>query len=94
MTGTGYPDPVDFPLQQVVLRLADAEPGATLRQGAIGIFEVKGPNVSTGYRRMPEKAASEFQSVSLLVTGYLGKIDERDYVHIVGRGKDLIITGV
>jgi malonyl-CoA/methylmalonyl-CoA synthetase len=54
---------------------------------------VRGPNVFKGYWRNPEKTAAEFRADGFFITGDLGKIDERGYVHIVGRGKDLIITG-
>jgi malonyl-CoA/methylmalonyl-CoA synthetase len=57
------------------------------------MIEVRGPNVFKGYWRMPEKTAAEFAPDGFFITGDLGKIDERGYVHIVGRGKDLIITG-
>ncbi len=57
------------------------------------MIEVKGPNVFQGYWRMPEKTAAEFKVDGFFVTGDLGKVDRDGYVHIVGRGKDLIITG-
>ena len=57
------------------------------------MIEVRGPNVFKGYWRMPEKTKAEFRHDGFFITGDLGKIDERGYVHIVGRGKDLIITG-
>ena len=57
------------------------------------MIEVKGPNVFKGYWRMPEKTAAEFREDGFFITGDLGKIDAQGYVHIVGRGKDLIITG-
>ena len=62
-------------------------------QGEVGVIEVKGPNVFKGYWRMPEKTAAEFRPDGFFITGDLGKIDERGYVHIVGRAKDLIISG-
>ena len=52
-----------------------------------------GPNVFPGYWRMPDKTAAEFRADGFFITGDVGKIDERGYVHIVGRAKDLIITG-
>ncbi|MGL4494366.1 MAG: malonate--CoA ligase [Beijerinckiaceae bacterium] len=84
---------VGFPLPGVDLRVADPESGKILPQGEIGVIEVKGPNVFKGYWRMPEKTAAEFRADGFFISGDLGRIDERGYVHIVGRGKDLIITG-
>ncbi len=91
--GDRVPGTVGFPLPGVALRIAEPETGAILPQGEIGMIEVKGPNVFKGYWRMPEKTASEFRADGFFITGDLGKVDERGYVHIVGRGKDLIITG-
>jgi malonyl-CoA/methylmalonyl-CoA synthetase len=84
---------VGFPLSDVALRIADPETGRLLGTGEIGMIEVKGPNVFKGYWRMPEKTEAEFRPDGFFITGDVGKIDERGYVHIVGRGKDLIITG-
>ncbi len=84
---------VGFPLPGVALRIAAPETARVLPQGEIGVIEVKGPNVFKGYWRMPEKTAAEFRSDGFFITGDLGRIDERGYVHIVGRGKDLIISG-
>ena len=84
---------VGFPLPGVALRVADPETGAALADGEIGVIEVKGPNVFSGYWRMPEKTAAEFRKDGFFITGDLGKVDDRGYVHIVGRGKDLVISG-
>ena len=84
---------VGFALPDVSLRIADPETGAVLPDGEIGVIEVKGPNVFAGYWRMPQKTAAEFRADGFFITGDLGRIDERGYVHIVGRGKDLIISG-
>jgi malonyl-CoA/methylmalonyl-CoA synthetase len=84
---------VGFPLPDVEIRIADAESGQALAQGETGILEVRGPNVFPGYWRMPEKTKAEFRSDGFFITGDVAKIDERGYVHIVGRAKDLIITG-
>ena len=81
------------PLITLKFRIVDPETGAPVTPGAVGIIEVKGPNVFKGYWNMPEKTAQEFRPDGFFITGDLGKIDERGYVHIVGRGKDLIITG-
>lgn len=84
---------VGFPLPGVALRVVDPETGAPLGPEEVGMIEVKGPNVFKGYWRMPEKTAAELKVDGFFITGDLGKIDRDGYVHIVGRGKDLIITG-
>ena len=84
---------VGFPLPGVSLRVVDPETGAALPRGEIGMIEVKGPNVFKGYWLMPEKTAAEFRPDGFFITGDLGTIDDKGYVRIVGRGKDLIISG-
>lgn len=84
---------VGFPLPGVSLRVVDPESGAKLAADEIGMIEVKGANVFKGYWRMPEKTAAEFKADGFFITGDLGKVDARGYVHIVGRGKDLVISG-
>ncbi len=84
---------VGLPLPGVALRVVDPDAGARLPAGEIGMIEVKGPNVFAGYWRMPEKTASEFRADGYFITGDLGVVDARGYVSIVGRGKDLIISG-
>ncbi|MGD9479488.1 malonate--CoA ligase [Shinella sp. G-2] len=84
---------VGFPLPGVSLRVTDPETGKTLPDGETGMIEVKGPNVFKGYWKMPAKTAAEFRLDGFFITGDLGKIDARGYVHIVGRGKDLVISG-
>ena len=84
---------VGQPLPGVDLRVIDPDNGKTLGPDQIGMIEVKGPNVFKGYWRNPEKTKAEFNDDGFFITGDLGKIDARGYVHIVGRGKDLIITG-
>jgi len=83
---------VGFPLPGVQLRVC-GDDGAELPVGEIGGIQVKGPNVFKGYWRMPEKTAEEFTADGFFKTGDVGKIDERGYVTIVGRSKDLIISG-
>ncbi|MBY0135962.1 malonate--CoA ligase [Paracoccus yeei] len=84
---------VGMPLPGVQIIVTDPETGAELPQGEIGMIEVRGPNVFKGYWQMPEKTAAELRENGFFITGDLGKFDERGYLHIVGRGKDLIITG-
>ncbi|EHK58670.1 malonate--CoA ligase [Allomesorhizobium alhagi] len=84
---------VGFPLPGVDLRIADPDTGAPLARGETGMIEIRGPNVFKGYWRMPEKTAAEFRADGFFITGDLGLVDNRGYVHIVGRGKDLVISG-
>ncbi len=91
--GDRVPGAVGFPLPGVSVRVTDPETAKELARDSIGMIEVKGPNVFKGYWRMPEKTAAEFRSDGFFITGDLGKIDARGYVHIIGRGKDLVISG-
>ncbi len=84
---------VGFPLPGVELKVCDPGNGAELDQGEIGVLEVRGPNVFQGYWQMPEKTAEELREDGFFITGDLGMIDADGYVQIVGRGKDLIISG-
>ena len=84
---------VGFPLPGVSLRIAEPASGRELAPGEIGVIEIKGPNVFKGYWRNPEKTKSEFRGDGFFITGDLGRIDERGYVHILGRDKDLVISG-
>jgi malonyl-CoA/methylmalonyl-CoA synthetase len=83
---------VGFPLPGVGLRIRD-DKGHPLPAGEIGHIEVKGPNVFKGYWRMPEKTAEDFTTDLWFKTGDVGKIGSDGYVSIVGRSKDLIISG-
>jgi malonyl-CoA/methylmalonyl-CoA synthetase len=83
---------VGFPLPGVALRVR-GDDGQDLPVGEIGGIQVKGPNVFKGYWRMPEKTKEEFTDDGFFKTGDVGKIDDRGYVTIVGRSKDLIISG-
>ncbi|PUE35964.1 malonyl-CoA synthase [Limnohabitans sp. Jir72] len=83
---------VGFPLPGVQLRVR-GDDGVDLPVGEIGGIQVQGPNVFKGYWRMPEKTAEEFTADGYFKTGDVGKVDERGYVTIVGRSKDLIISG-
>ena len=83
---------VGLPLPGVSVRVRD-DAGAPCAAGAIGGIEVKGPNVFAGYWRMPEKTRQEFSADGWFKTGDVGKVDDLGYVTIVGRSKDLVITG-
>lgn len=84
---------VGLPLPDVELKITDPATGATLTDGEIGQIEVRGPNVFKGYWQMPDKTAAELREDGFFITGDLGQIDDQGYVRIVGRNKDLIISG-
>lgn len=83
---------VGFALPDVDVRIASEE-GEELPQGEVGSIELKGPNVFKGYWRMPEKTASEFRSDGYFITGDMGRLDADSRLSIVGREKDLVISG-
>ena len=83
---------VGFALPDVELRVTGEE-GQILPRGEVGIIEVKGPNIFKGYWNMPEKTKAEFTEDGFFKSGDVGVVDERGYVSIVGRAKDLIISG-
>ena len=90
--GARIPGSVGLPLPGVELRIA-GEDGAPLPPDEIGMIEIRGPNVFQGYWRMPDKTAAEFRPDGFFITGDLGTVDAQGYVRIVGRDKDLIISG-
>ena len=83
---------VGFALPGVTLRV-QGDDGQRVATGEIGGIQVKGPNVFKGYWRMPDKTAEEFTADGFFKTGDVGKIDSQAYITIVGRSKDLIISG-
>ena len=91
--GDRVPGAVGLPLPGVSVRVTNPETGADVPVDEIGMIEVKGANVFKGYWRMPEKTKAEFRDDGFFITGDLGKIDTKGYVHILGRGKDLVISG-
>ena len=84
---------VGFPLPGVEVVVTDPTSGAVQPQGEVGMIEVRGPNVFKGYWQMPEKTREELRDNGFFITGDLGRFDEDGYLSIVGRQKDLIITG-
>ncbi|WP_299145943.1 malonyl-CoA synthase [uncultured Tateyamaria sp.] len=90
--GARLPGTVGHPLPGVEVRLTDAD-GAEVPQGDVGMIEVRGPNVFQGYWQMPEKTAEELRDNGFFITGDLGQVNDQGYLSIVGRQKDLIITG-
>ncbi|MCC9622932.1 malonyl-CoA synthase [Thalassospira sp. MA62] len=79
-------------LPDVEIRVCDDD-GNVLGTDEIGVLEARGPNVFAGYWQMPEKTAEEFRDDGFFITGDVAKIDAKGYVHIVGRAKDLVISG-
>ncbi len=92
LNGERRPGTVGPPLADVDVRVA-SESGEIVDPGDVGILEVRGPNVFSGYWRMPEKTREEFRDDGFFITGDISRIDEDGYVHIVGRAKDMIISG-
>ncbi len=84
---------VGFPLPRIEARIVNMETGDAVPQGEAGILEVRGPNVFKGYWQMPEKTAEEFREDGFFITGDVARIDEDGYIQIVGREKDLVISG-
>ena len=84
---------VGFALPGVELRITGPDTGADLSDGEIGMIEVRGPNVFKGYWRMPEKTREELRENGFFITGDLGRRDKDGCIHIVGRSRDLIISG-
>src|SRR5690606_27135582 len=83
---------VGLPLPGVELRVVD-DLGLACGPGEVGAIQVRGPNVFRGYWRMPEKTREEFTDDGWFRTGDVGRFDANGYLSIVGRSKDLIITG-
>jgi len=92
LEGQRKPGTVGPPLPGVDIRITDDQ-GKQLPTGEIGHLQVKGPNVFAGYWRMPEKTAEDFTKDGYFNTGDMGRFDADGYVAIVGRNKDLVITG-
>jgi len=84
---------VGRPLPGVEIIITDPETGVALPKGDLGMIEVRGPNVFKGYWQMPGKTAAELRENGFFISGDLGRFDEHGYLHIIGRSKDLIITG-
>ena len=91
--GDRIPGAVGLPLPGVEIRIADPQTGQAVPDGEVGVIEICGPNVFKGYWRMPEKTREEFREDGFFISGDLGRIDDRGYIWIVGRAKDLIISG-
>lgn len=83
---------VGYALPGITARVAD-ENGQEIQRGKVGILEITGPNVFAGYWQMPEKTADEFRDDGFFITGDMATMEPDGRISIVGRAKDLIITG-
>ncbi len=93
LNGPRKPGSVGLPLPGVEVRITDPESGAPLPAGETGMVEVKGPNVFPGYWRNEEATRAAFRDGGWFFTGDLGRLDEDGFLHLMGRARDLIITG-
>ena len=91
--GERRPGTVGKPLPDVEIQINDSQTGRENAHGEIGMIEVRGPNVFKGYWNMPDKTALELKENGFFITGDLGKLSSDGYLSIVGREKDLIISG-
>ena len=91
--GERRPGTVGTSLADVQMKITDPETGKKMAEGDIGMIEVRGPNVFKGYWNMPDKTALELRETGYFITGDLGKLSSDGYLSIVGRHKDLIISG-
>ena len=92
LRGERKPGTVGPPLPGVEVRITDDD-GNELPVNEIGNLQVRGPNVFIGYWKMPDKTAEDFTEDGFFNTGDKGRIDEDGYVSIVGRAKDMVISG-
>lgn len=91
--GRRMPGTVGFPLPNVTVRIRDTETGQIIVNNSVGIIEVKGPNVFSGYWQMEERNKIDFRNDGFFITGDLGYFDSAGYLNISGRNTDLIISG-
>jgi malonyl-CoA/methylmalonyl-CoA synthetase len=93
LRGERRPGTVGLPLPDVEVRVTEAEAGSPVPAGGVGQIEVRGPNVFAGYWKRPELSVSEFTADGFFRTGDLGSFDAGGYLRIVGRCKDVVISG-
>jgi malonyl-CoA/methylmalonyl-CoA synthetase len=84
---------VGQPLPGVDVKIVDQHGGGPVGRGEVGMLQIRGPNVFKGYWRMPEKTKEEFTSSGFFITGDLATENKNGYISIVGRDKDMIISG-
>ncbi len=90
--GARKPGTVGLPLPGTEIRIVDKN-GNAVPQGEVGMITVRGPNVFQGYWRQPDKTKAELDADGFFITGDMGRLDSDGYVSIVGRSKELVITG-
>ena len=90
--GERRPGTVGFPLPGMSIRLVDPESGVAVADGAVGEIQIRGPGVISRYLNLPEQTAAAFTD-GWLRSGDLARRDSEGYIHIVGRAKDMIISG-
>ena len=92
LRGSSIAGSVGFPLAAIQLRICD-ENGLRMGPGETGSIEIIGPNVFSGYWQMPEKTAQDFRADGWFITGDLGFLNDEGRLFIIGRSKDMIISG-
>lgn len=92
LEGERLPGTVGLPLPGVEARIVD-ENNQAVKEGGVGVLQVKGENIFKGYWRMPEKTAEEFTEDHFFITGDMAQYNAQGYISIVGRNKDMVITG-
>ena len=92
LEGERIPGTVGYALADVTIRICDNE-NQPVAANETGVLQMRGPNVFKGYWQMPEKTASEFTDDGFFISGDMAKMDEHGRIQIVGREKDLVISG-
>ena len=92
LDGDRLPGTVGFPLPEIKVRISDHD-GSPLPHGETGVLEVKGPNLFPGYWGKPEMNMTEFRTDGFFISGDLATMDDDSRITIVGRDRDLVITG-
>lgn len=91
--GPRIPGTVGRPLPGVKVRIRDTATGETVTNGRTGMLEIYSPSLFSGYWNLPEKTAEQFTDDKYFLTGDIARINVNDYIEIVGRAKDIVISG-
>jgi malonyl-CoA/methylmalonyl-CoA synthetase len=92
LDGDRLPGTVGFPLPEIKVRVSNRD-GQPLPPEEIGVLEVKGPNLFPGYWGKPEMNVTEFRADGFFISGDLATMNDDGRITIVGRDRDLVITG-